>query len=960
MKKFYFIFFVVFLGNFNTMNAQATFTSKANGNWTSSGTWAKTGSGGTNLFPGASDFVIIGNHTVTVNANSACSTFTTRPTASSTTVPRINVSSAYKLTVSNTITVEPNNNFDNITTIAGTGTIETNYIAIGSSAFSPTVTKRSELIVLTLANFIVNNDINIETPVLTDGGSRANQAKLRHQSGKITLKGQLKAAINGTGYSGLGYRSETTANPSIVFEHADPIVVTTVYSGQLLPDFTFAGVEYKSIATTAYALLGTKYKTLILNSNRTFTPSVIDISIGSSFQLAQGLFSGIVVDGNDKSVILDNNATISITNGSFKNDENSSRPKFFSTTSLYNVTYGQSTASPRQSGLELTPVFQSSNNKLSTLTISNSNGVSVNSDIQPSNLIINSTTTISGSGKIKVSDLMDVPAAVTATLTNGQVTLASSALKTARVANLSLNPTIIGKVNVERYFDNNRRQWRLLTAPVKGSVNNSIYYNWQNNGVSGVRSNTGIDFWGPDGSMAVSAGVVTNSGNGLMLINFSSYNMRKFNNADGTWSNVTNTLTDKLFEASINKGFLVFAPYPFLGGTIVNGGFNNGNGALTVTALGELITGNITYSNILTNKFYLIGNPYASAIDFATMLADANNSGVEKIWLMDPTIGAYGGYVTWDAIAGYSVQTPDGETAPVPSFSGSTLVQSGQAFFVKANTVTTSLTIKESHKSTAASSNTTFNKSTVTKSSTSASLFRVLLEKELSVGDYKVIDGCVAAFYEGGSNLIDNNDGNKLGNPSENISLSDTNSSLSIEHRALVQDNDYLTLRVTNVVSGNKYKLKLYTENFTFAGHAFLEDSFSNKITEIPLNGTAFQYDFDVTSDSKSTGNRFKITFKQQGSLGIPDVFKANFNIYPNPASNDTTIKLVFSDGVSADNFSYKIYSILGQVVYNGDVDSTTGIGFIKLNGRLPSGVYFVQLQNTISNEQFTKKLIIK
>jgi hypothetical protein len=220
------------------------------------------------------------------------------------------------------------------------------------------------------------------------------------------------------------------------------------------------------------------------------------------------------------------------------------------------------------------------------------------------------------------------------------------------------------------------------------------------------------------------------------------------------------------------------------------------------------------------------------------------------------------------------------------------------------------------------------------------------------------MDGCVAAFYQGGSNAVDGKDGSKLSNPSENLSLYNANFSLSIEHRAPIQDNDFLTLRLTQAIVGVNYNLKLYTENFTYSGNAFLQDMFTGTTTQLPTDGSVFQYPFQVTSNVLSIGNRFKIVF-QPAILSNTVLNIKNFSIYPNPAKNHESITVLFHSTDSADAYEYKIYNSLGQLMQFDTLSKQNTTGTIMLTNKLTTGLYFIQLHNLTNDNQFTQSLII-
>jgi hypothetical protein len=948
MKNKYILFFLILLCTINK-TIGATITTAASGNWNSTTTWA----GG--VVPASGDDVIIGNHSVTVTANATCASLTTNPGDTGQAILLINSDS--KLTVTGLFRVQASDATNN-TYLSGTGQIQVGTLNIGQ-VFTPTTSKSTTLFVDNVSLFKITGNMSILTRIDIVAPTKINSSRLRHRSGTIELGGTLTASnINvatgltvATGSSDLGYRTDNGTNQGvskIIFKNTNPAITA---AGDSASNFTGGSVEFNMTSGT-YTLPTLAFKELILNSvGRTFSSNSQLTSIIDNGKLY--LTNGTLTAGSAlNSLGFNNNVEIIRTNGAI-NNINNARPRLINSTNKYSVTYAQNSL-PITSGGELTPVQSGSStvltNNISTITVGTTNGVIIANSVETENFAITANCTISSSADVtlKAKGVFSVSNGSNVTIQDNLLTLASSDTYTARVAPLLNNETIVGKINVERYLKNNKRQWRLLTAPVKGGIDNSVYFNWQNNGTG---TGEGVELWGPDGTLQTDG---SDSGNGLVLVTNSLHNLRKWNNDSGSFTNVTNTLTEPLFDSTKNYGFLSFFTHPFLSGTDGLGGYNTGTLALNLKASGSLITGDVVYDNILNTKYYIIGNPYASPLDFGIILADPSNQGVKKIWLIDPTVGQFGSYITYDAVAGvYS----NGSS----SFSGSTVVQSGQAFFVLAagtgSLKTSTLTIKESHKS-SATTNAILNRSTKSKSANNSALFRILLEKDNGTS-YTNMDGCVAVFYEGGSNAVDENDAYKLSNPGENVSLFNT-SSFSIEHRGPVQDADFLTVRISQSIVGANYRLKLYTENFIFSGTAYLQDLFLGTTTQISLDGSVFEYKYQVTVNSASIGNRFKVIFKQNNALSLESLDSSQFNIYPNPLTNSETITLQFSSKQVATKYSYQILSLLGKEVVNGNLIASSGITSIILDGKLSAGVYILQVRNKENNEQFTKKIIIR
>lgn len=402
-----------------------------------------------------------------------------------------------------------------------------------------------------------------------------------------------------------------------------------------------------------------------------------------------------------------------------------------------------------------------------------------------------------------------------------------------------------------------------------------------------------------------------------------------------------------MFGSTVNNGFLIFATHPFGDATDGQGNVNPDFPQITTTlnASGNLITGNVVHSNISPTTYYLVGNPYASPIDFAAILNDASNSGIsKKIWYIDPTLGSFGAYVTWDSVNGFS----DTGSQRNPS----TIMQSGEAFFIKANTTTSSLTIKETHK-TSTNSNAVINRQLLV--STSERLRISLHKEENSTWNKK--DAIVAGFYAGGNNIFDNEDVQKISNPSETLSFYTDLKSISSEHRALIQNNDYLTIRLTQSTAGSNYKLKLYTEDFTFSGQAFLQDLFLGTSSEITLDGSVYEYNFQVTNDALSTANRFKIVF-QASPLDNEDFNVNVFRMYPNPTTTENGVFISFQNN-NNEQFEYKIFNCLGQLIQSSTLNMNENIGTIKFENKLNNGVYYINIFDENHNLKFSKSLLI-
>jgi hypothetical protein len=334
--------------------------------------------------------------------------------------------------------------------------------------------------------------------------------------------------------------------------------------------------------------------------------------------------------------------------------------------------------------------------------------------------------------------------------------------------------------------------------------------------------------------------------------------IKAYNSTTNGWDELTNTITSTLFDGTTNKAYGVFVTGPFT--TNSTGNIYTGATATTLKATGTLIQGTHTKSlgTATAGQYFLVGNPYASSVNPATITLTniANN-----FYMWDPNcVGSYnvGQYTTYSKSA--DTYTLVGGGSGSVYVSGTTPIQSGQAFFVQAAAAgATSLTFNESDK--VSGSTNVFR-----TSNSNVQTLRHTLKKNIN-GIVTNIDGALGVFYNGANAAVDYNDAAKFSNSTENIVLRRANSSFAIEERPLVTDKDTLFVRLTNTQT-SAYTLELTGENFTNTPGltATLKDAYTN--TSLPLSITdTNRYNFAVDANAASTGDRFMIVFKANSAL---------------------------------------------------------------------------------------------
>jgi len=420
-------------------------------------------------------------------------------------------------------------------------------------------------------------------------------------------------------------------------------------------------------------------------------------------------------------------------------------------------------------------------------------------------------------------------------------TLQSSASATARIADLTNGNTntgnsITGNITAERYIGNGvtpKRAWRLLSAPVTG-VN--IFNAWQDGGSNASGYGTQI----------------TGSGGGFDAGNAS---IKTWNGT--AW--VTNQLTaTNSGDVTDYQGYMVFVR----GDRTTTTGVNVTPVDTRLRPRGTVRQGTfnsyVTVPN--TAGYTLLGNPYASAIDFEAINADYSD--LTKFYAWDPQqsgsygVGAYN-MVERTGAATYDV-TPQGGSAA--SNNTARYIPQGVAVLVHNPTGAGSpvtVDMKESYK--------TSSSSTLNYYRTSSSNMNMAVN--LTTAAAQVIDGIRVRYDASYSNNITAEDAQKLYNNNENIAISSQGQFFIVEKRNSISQSDTVQLRLTGMKQ-QQYQLVFYPADFSGVSQAYVEDSYLNSVTAISLVNTT-TLGFTVDANAASTGNRFRIVFRTSAPLPV-------------------------------------------------------------------------------------------
>ena len=520
--------------------------------------------------------------------------------------------------------------------------------------------------------------------------------------------------------------------------------------------------------------------------------------------------------------------------------------------------------------------------------------------------------TLSGTGGLIIAPRQILTISGTTNFGGRPVTISSDTTGSGAIGQLTGTLTGATNVTVERFIPASR-SWRSLTAPLTGSSNNSVFYNWQNNGaVNGA----GAIIWRKGGGPGLASG-----GSGASMLRYDSEN--------NTWLEVTNTQTEPLFTNTQNNAFLMFVsgPYNTLGNYITKDAAST-----TLRATGTLRQGTIDFSLSGSNKkrLALVGNPYASSVLFETV--SDNSTGIEeRYWAWDPgPKNSKGVYKLFEKGFGWI-------GGPRSGFGGSGIIPSGQAIFVRFRG--TGLV-----RFTEASKNTNI----------SNAGFRLsAADPRISINLNQLVDNTIesrdaaAVLFAANANAdVDDRDAVKLSNPADNLSLLRNGTNLTLERRPPVTPADTIYMRMWGMSESN-YQLVISPEHFGLQPGmtAVLQDAFLGTETILPLTEPR-TVSFAVTSNPLSSGNRYRIVFRSNVVTPVHDLNgEKHFAVYPNPVASGSSLQLEFRNA-SAGRYTVVLYNMLGMQVLQQAVrvSGGTSVQPLQLPAGLAAGTYIAEI----------------
>lgn len=520
------------------------------------------------------------------------------------------------------------------------------------------------------------------------------------------------------------------------------------------------------------------------------------------------------------------------------------------------------------------------------------------------------TFSISGSGTLAIASAKTfaVASGGSADFGGNSVTVKSGTSGTGSIGKIIGTLTGASQVTVERYIPaSTSRAWRLLGVPTSGSQ--TIFQSWQENAVNNAGFGT----------------IITRpaAGAGYDAVTTATSIYNTYTAATNAWTNTLSTTNVAINPATAtpkpNRG----AYFLYVRGDRSKGvtGLASDAGSTTLRTTGSIFTGSVTSNGIASGAFAVLSNPYVSAIDFTLLGKTASLDDVYYIWdskkIQSPSLGFYQTFTSTNGFA----PTPGGGSYASPT----SKIESGQAFFVHANTDGATVSFTENAKI-ASSTNLGF------RPATPANELIKFTSKLYSGGSTAVLlDGNDVVFDKAYSNAIDIHDAKKLPNGIENFGISREDKILAVEGRQPINNDDVISFKLWNLKQ-QAYQFELTAQNLTATGlSATLEDSYLSTGTPLSLDGgNKINFTVDANAASSAT-NRFRVVFKK---AAVPVNVAPGFTVSPNPVEGGM-VNLQFKNK-SEGRYTVRILSSTGQLLMNKVISHAGGSSSQLLT--LPAG----------------------
>jgi hypothetical protein len=552
--------------------------------------------------------------------------------------------------------------------------------------------------------------------------------------------------------------------------------------------------------------------------------------------------------------------------------------------------------------------------------------------------ILNIDLTIQAGKTLLISDAGALVISPTKTLTiagevdcgGKPVTLRSDATGTASIGQITGTLNNATNMRVERFIpaisspssaNNYGRRWRFISSPV------------QNATLQDIRQEmfvTGPGIGNTVGSINSNGFDATNTNSPTVFL----YNEVDTGSSSNGWISINHI--DSLVKPGV--GYRLF----------VRGDRSDTNSigvansttpqtAVTMDLRGTLNQGNISIPITYTNSgagnenkdgWNLIGNPYASAIDWDA-IHDAGRIGspsdsvfsgtnytnlAPSVWVYNPVTNTYEVYSATSNIGTGGLSNG--------------IIASGQSFWIKARANNPTLTITESHKTTSVGNG-------LFKNINNSAFYLQLIRDSFNRDEMAV------KYINGASTNNDIYDVEKIASSTSVSSWGDDNLDLTISCRPTTTNNDTIRLNVGGSSGIYHFHFK-NSKELAIMDRITLIDTYDKTATNLM---TQKSYTFNINTSIPQTfgRNRFYIVISESDMLNVneKEVADNTVFVYPNPSKGNITIQTV------AGSY-YQLVDIEGRIVKEGIANANTQLQ------NLEQGVYFLRMEQ----KQMSTKVI--
>lgn len=475
----------------------------------------------------------------------------------------------------------------------------------------------------------------------------------------------------------------------------------------------------------------------------------------------------------------------------------------------------------------------------------------------------------------------------------GTLTLKSDVTGTATVATIAANSVITGTVTAQRYITGGagRRGYRLLSSPINADgTNYSINYLKNSILVLGTNMSGGFD----NTTYAANPTVYLYREN--MTPQYTTYLNSCFRGInDITQGNAATPkykidIDGNTVSIPYGNGFLCFFRGDRVDGLAAETVISYVPKPATLAATGKLTQGPVNVklwftpaSTILSNispsasvkGFNLLGNPYASTINFEKFNRNGTSSSLygagfptsgNTIWFFNPTNKQYIAYKQKTT----AITTADTTTNINPGTSSdgnaSNMIASGQGFFIRANATTNTFSFREGAKSTTqpitASAIATF----MGRPKEFVEQPQPLLRLRLVLDSVNTDEVVLQFNNQDSSKYSYTKDAEDLGGNGalESLSLLSSDSvKLCIHGRALPGlKQEIVPLLTDATASGNLQLKKIQLNNMPALYDVWLKDAFTKDSLDLKKNDT-YNFRIDKTNPATFGTDRFSLVIRQ-------------------------------------------------------------------------------------------------